>query len=136
LGCTLYFLLAGQPPFPDGSVSEKLRAHRQQKPPLLCEVNSAVPRRVSKIAQKMLAKRPQNRVQRAADVIDLLRPFAERAAVAFDLESILAKRAAQAERRLATESVLRGDSRTSNMGTGLSWSAALRKDDDADHAGL
>jgi hypothetical protein len=84
----------------------------------------------------MLAKRPQNRVQRAADVIDLLRPFAERAAVAFDLESILAKRAAQAERRLATESVLRGDSRTSNMGTGLSWSAALRKDDDADHAGL
>jgi serine/threonine-protein kinase len=136
LGCTLYFLLAGQPPFPDGSVSEKLRAHRQQKPPILCEVNSAVPRRVSKIAQKMLAKRPQNRVQRAADVIDLLRPFAERAAVAFDLESILAKRAAQAERRLATESVLRGDSRTSNMGTGLSWSAALRKDDDADHAGL
>src|SRR5262249_18370628 len=27
LGCTLYFLLAGQPPFPEGSLAEKLIKH-------------------------------------------------------------------------------------------------------------
>ena len=32
LGCTLYFLLAGRPPFPDGSVIQKLMAHREKTP--------------------------------------------------------------------------------------------------------
>jgi serine/threonine-protein kinase len=30
LGCTLYYLLAGHPPFPGGNLFEKLKAHREQ----------------------------------------------------------------------------------------------------------
>src|SRR5207302_5038885 len=29
LGCTLYFLLTGQPPFPEGTLTQKLLAHQQ-----------------------------------------------------------------------------------------------------------
>ena len=32
LGCTLYFLLAGRPPFPDGSLIQKLLAHGEKTP--------------------------------------------------------------------------------------------------------
>ncbi len=32
LGCTFYHLLAGQPPFPDGSLTEKLLKHQQAEP--------------------------------------------------------------------------------------------------------
>ena len=32
LGCTLYFLLTGRPPFPEGSISERLLKHQTTKP--------------------------------------------------------------------------------------------------------
>ena len=32
LGCTLYFALTGQPPFPGGSSREKVRRHRHEEP--------------------------------------------------------------------------------------------------------
>ena len=32
LGCTLYFLLTGSPPFPEGSISERLLKHQTAKP--------------------------------------------------------------------------------------------------------
>ena len=36
LGCTLYFLLAGRPPFPDGSLIQKLMAHREKTAAAAC----------------------------------------------------------------------------------------------------
>src|SRR4051812_38581231 len=35
LGCTLFFLLTGRPPFPDGAVEDKLLAHLNRLPPPL-----------------------------------------------------------------------------------------------------
>ena len=32
LGCTLYFLLTGSPPFPEGSISERLLKHQTARP--------------------------------------------------------------------------------------------------------
>ena len=40
LGCTLYFLLAGQPPFPAGSLLQKLKAHAEQLPPEIRSVRA------------------------------------------------------------------------------------------------
>ena len=35
LGCTFYFLLAGQPPFPEGTLMQKILQHQQATPKLL-----------------------------------------------------------------------------------------------------
>src|SRR5262249_60828151 len=35
LGCTLFFLLTGQPPFPGGALTEKLLRHQLDAPPTL-----------------------------------------------------------------------------------------------------
>ena len=37
LGCTLYYLLTGHTPFPDGTLIQKLRAHSEQIPRSLNE---------------------------------------------------------------------------------------------------
>ena len=43
LGCTLYFLLAGHPPFPTGTLDEKLAAHAQATPPAIETLREDVP---------------------------------------------------------------------------------------------
>jgi serine/threonine-protein kinase len=115
LGCTFYFLLTGRTPFPDSEVSQKLEGHRKRKPPKVQELKPDVPERISKIAQKMMAKRPENRFESAHQLIRYLEPYAQRRAIDFDFSAVLEKRARVAEKRLATESILRGDSRTTNF---------------------
>jgi hypothetical protein len=60
-----------------------------------------------------MAKRPKNRIQNAAEVRKILEPLAQRKPIDFDFEGLLQLRAKIAEQRLATESILRGDSRSS-----------------------
>src|SRR5579883_3463752 len=43
LGATLYFLLAGHPPFPSGTVSQKLLWHRTKEPTPIRQVRPEVP---------------------------------------------------------------------------------------------
>ncbi len=115
LGCSFYFLLTGRPPFPGKSVAEKLAGHRQEKAPLVHALNPAVPERLARIVQKMMAKHPENRFQTAAELSHYLEPLAERKPIDFDFDAILAVRAAAAEERLAAESFIRGDSKISSM---------------------
>ncbi len=69
LGCTLYFLLTGQPVFMGETVLQKIMAHREQPPPFLREIRGDVPECLEKIFQKMLAKRPQDRQRSMTEVI-------------------------------------------------------------------
>lgn len=115
LGYTFYFLLTGQVPFPAKKTSEKLAGHRSRRPPDVRELNPKVPERIAKIIKKMTAKHPEHRFQSAEEVCQILAPLAERKPVDFDFEAVLAKRAAVAEKRLASESVLRGDSRVTTV---------------------
>jgi serine/threonine protein kinase/WD40 repeat protein len=69
LGCTLHYLLAGQPPFPGGNLTEKLLRHQQAEPPLL---PPEVPSEVAAIVRKMLAKRPEDRYPMPAGVAQAL----------------------------------------------------------------
>ena len=66
LGCTLYFLLAGQPPFPQGELAEKIRWHAQRPPPALVGVRGDVPPGLSLVLGRMLAKSPAERFKRRA----------------------------------------------------------------------
>ncbi len=69
LGCTLYFLLTGQPMFAGETVLQKIIAHREKPPPFLREVRGDVPECLEKIFQKMVAKRPQDRQRSMTEVI-------------------------------------------------------------------
>ena len=84
LGCTFYFLLTGQVPFPFPSNAEKLAGHRRGKAQPVHELNPEVPERISKIIRKMMARRPENRFQTAGEVCRFLEPLAQRLAIEFD----------------------------------------------------
>ncbi|MBY0229413.1 MAG: serine/threonine protein kinase, partial [Gemmataceae bacterium] len=61
LGCTLYFLLAGEPVFPGTSVMQKIVQHQEAPPPSLKHLRPDVPDELDGLVQRMLAKRPEDR---------------------------------------------------------------------------
>ncbi len=76
LGCTLYFLLAGRPPFPDGSALEKIASHLHEEPPRISELCSTVPTALADVIDRMLAKSPEQRYQTPAQVAEAIERFA------------------------------------------------------------
>src|SRR5262249_25401106 len=75
LGCTLYFLLTGWPPFPGGSLTEKLLAHQHKDPPALDQHCVGAPRGLAQILRKAMAKQPQERYQTPAEFAAALTPL-------------------------------------------------------------
>lgn len=72
LGCVLYFLLVGRPPFATGSVSERLLQHQTDEPPPLETVRENVPVGLQAICRKMLAKKPEHRDESATEVLQAI----------------------------------------------------------------
>lgn len=73
LGCTLYYMLTGRPPYPEGTVLQKLLQHQGDAAPDPRELNPEVPAEVAAIVGKMMAKDPMSRYQDAREVVaDLL----------------------------------------------------------------
>lgn len=79
LGCTLYFLLTGRPPFPEGSLAQRIAKHQNEMPTSIRKIRSDCPGELEGICVKMMQKDPQYRYQTAADVAEVLRRFAEHA---------------------------------------------------------
>ncbi len=75
LGCTLYHLLAGSPPFPEGTFVQKLAAHLERAPKPLSEVRTDVPPALAQVLDRMMAKDPARRYQTPAEVVDALTGF-------------------------------------------------------------
>ncbi len=75
LGCALYQCLTGRVPFPDGSLVEKLLAHREDQPPPIQQFAADTPPPLIAVVNKMMAKRPEDRYQRPAEVAQALSPF-------------------------------------------------------------
>jgi serine/threonine protein kinase len=63
LGCTLYHMLAGQPPFSEGGLAERLYKHLETDPPDIRELNPEVPAALARVLRRMLAKKPDDRYQ-------------------------------------------------------------------------
>ncbi len=75
LGCTLYHLLTGRPPFFDSDLRPQ-RAH--EKSPVPTQYGrSDVPRELTKVLKKMMAKRPEDRFSRPSEVAEALASLAE-----------------------------------------------------------
>src|SRR4051812_33016203 len=75
LGATFYFLLAGHPPFPTGTVSQKLLWHRTKDPTPIRQIRPDVPEGLANIVGKMMAKAPKARFQTPAQVAAELEQF-------------------------------------------------------------
>ncbi len=76
LGATLYFLLAGHPPFPTGTVSQKLLWHRTKEPTAIRQIRPEVSEELAAVVAKMMAKDPNVRYQSPGEVLQALMPFA------------------------------------------------------------
>ena len=72
LGCTLYFLLVGRPPFPDGTISERLLKHQVEEPESLLKLRPDTPLSLVDLCARMMAKKPDDRPQTAGDVARLM----------------------------------------------------------------
>lgn len=69
LGCTLFHLLSGRPPYPGKNLVDKLMAHRANPIPSLTALRKDVPPQLDKILAKMMAKQVADRYASMDDVI-------------------------------------------------------------------
>lgn len=63
LGCTLYHMLTGEPPYPEGTVLKKLLDHQSGEPPDPTRKNRRVSDDLSLVCRKMMASDPKRRYQ-------------------------------------------------------------------------
>jgi serine/threonine protein kinase len=77
LGCTLYYLLSGRVPFPEGTVIDKFIHHAMDAPPPLGSLRAGLPPGLLEVVAKMMAKKPEDRYQTPTEAARALRPFAE-----------------------------------------------------------
>jgi serine/threonine protein kinase len=75
LGCTLYCLLAGVTPFQGDTDVQVLLAHQRDAHRPLCELRPDVPRGLSELVDRMLAKNPADRPQSPVEAGHALLPF-------------------------------------------------------------
>jgi formylglycine-generating enzyme required for sulfatase activity/tRNA A-37 threonylcarbamoyl transferase component Bud32 len=75
LGCTLYYLLTGGPPFDGKSLLDILTGHQSMEARPLNLVRPEVPVELAAVVGKMMAKDRERRYQTPAEVAEALKPF-------------------------------------------------------------
>ncbi|MHC4874954.1 MAG: serine/threonine-protein kinase [Planctomycetota bacterium] len=63
LGCTMYHMLTGQPPYPEGTVLQKLLDHQGKEAPDPAAINPRVPEPLSNLVRKMMNSDRNQRYQ-------------------------------------------------------------------------
>ncbi len=77
MGATFYFLLAGHPPFPDGTIAQKLIAHQTRSPTPIRNLRPEVPEEIAAILARMMARSIDDRYQTPAEIYEDLLPWIE-----------------------------------------------------------
>jgi hypothetical protein len=77
LGCTVFFMLVGRPPFADGTMVQKLLQHQQDPPPSIEALRPDVPKQFAHILGRLMEKDPKDRYQRPADLVADLTTMAD-----------------------------------------------------------
>lgn len=72
LGCTLFAILVGHPPFNEGNLTQRILKHQTQTPPSLRKFRADVPVDLANICLKMMAKNPDDRYHSAREVAEVL----------------------------------------------------------------
>jgi eukaryotic-like serine/threonine-protein kinase len=82
LGCTFHFLLTGQVPFPGGTLIQKLDKQRWATPVSADQLRPEIPPAVATVVRKLMAKKPADRYQTAAELVAALDELARTGHVA------------------------------------------------------
>ncbi|GIW81967.1 MAG: hypothetical protein KatS3mg105_3774 [Gemmatales bacterium] len=69
LGCTFYYLLTGNVPFPGGNRLEKVYRHQVEEPKAVERFRPEVPFEISQILRKLMAKKPDDRFQTPKELV-------------------------------------------------------------------
>lgn len=69
LGCTLFYLLTGRPPFARGTPVQKLLQHQAEPPPVVSELRLGIPESVDRLMARMLAKAVTDRPQTPQELV-------------------------------------------------------------------
>jgi len=77
LGATAYFMLTGKPPFGGDKVAHKLIAHQTKAVKPVHEIRPEIPRELSDVVTKMLAKKAAERYQTPLELMAALQEWAE-----------------------------------------------------------
>ncbi|ATO13239.1 DEAD/DEAH box helicase [Micromonospora sp. WMMA2032] len=77
LGCVLFELLTGVPPFHSGSAHEVGQKHLEEPPPPVRVLRSDVPRNLERLVERLLAKDPAERPDDAVAVREALLPLVQ-----------------------------------------------------------
>src|SRR5262249_33434830 len=75
LGCTLYHLLTGGPPFAGGSAMQKIFNHLNKEPMPANMIRAEIPPEVAGMISKMMAKKPEDRYREPKGVAEVLAVF-------------------------------------------------------------
>lgn len=106
LGCTWYHMLTGSPPYPEGSMTNKLQAHATLPPPDPRTVNDQVTDALVAVLHRMMAKRPEDRYQTPAELLkDLQNSTLTKQAFSQEILNALDEEDAPAEAAGSTASV-------------------------------
>jgi serine/threonine protein kinase len=89
LGCTFYYLLTGQVPYPGGTALEKLIRHNSEQPAPLENFRNVLPSEVIDIVQRLLRKDPDERYQTPRELAEALEPFAVKGTTQWSAPSAL-----------------------------------------------
>jgi serine/threonine protein kinase len=76
LGCTLYFLLTGGPPYQGPTMMAILLKHRDGAIPSLCSTRGDVPAALNELFRQMVAKKPEERPDSMSGVVRALETLA------------------------------------------------------------
>lgn len=76
-GCSLYYMLTGRPPFPDGTLAQRIARHQSIAPESVGKLRPETPRELVAIIEKMMEKKPENRFPDCKSAIEALRSVLE-----------------------------------------------------------
>lgn len=114
LGCTMYYMLTGSPPFPEGSIAQRIAKHQKVMPTEIRKLRPQCPGELEGICWKLMQKEPKYRYASAAQTAEVL-------------EAWLAK-----YRVLVTTS---GTGSSSGVGASPTGSSSVRLGDEPEAAG-
>jgi hypothetical protein len=72
LGCTFYFLLSGQVPFPGGTLVQKLDRQRWHTAPSVDQLRPEVPAALAAVVRRLMAKHPDDRYRSPLELANAL----------------------------------------------------------------